>query len=223
MKNKILKLAKRLGKFSIEEIVSIIMANKSEIKSILDDLVGCGNLTQRQDGLYFYVEQKQIKKELPLFFEFHTPQEVDLIIKCFCADIEVLKTLKLLNLSKNCVAKFYKYFREQIYEKQFEKLKHGFNQKPKLGREREYMGKIVYLYIYNSQLFVSKKLLEHVNLKQFSEDERLEIKNQYLVSYRKVLNISYKKLFETHLTEAIWRRNKSFEQLKNELCELLGV
>ena len=59
MKNKVLKLCKRLNKVTIDELLPILMATEGEIKPIIEELVINGLLDNRGDGVYFYKEKQQ--------------------------------------------------------------------------------------------------------------------------------------------------------------------
>lgn len=223
MKNKVLKLAKRLGKFSVEEIAPIIMAERGEIKNILADLIKENSLSQRSDGLYFYVEQKPIKKELPLFFEFHTPQEVDLIIKCFCAEIPNYKASLILGKSDDILCGFNKYFRQTVFEKQKNELLKFYEENPRITWEREFLGQIFFFYNYENKVFVSESKLQSVFQNKHSKSETAEFKRVYSFIKRYTTHNTRKYYPYFYISEAIWRRNKDFQQLKTELCDLLGV
>ena len=67
MKNKVLKLCKRLNKITIEEILPILMATEGEVIPIIKELQAEGLLEDRGDGVYFYKEK--IKEKQPLFIE----------------------------------------------------------------------------------------------------------------------------------------------------------
>ena len=107
MKNKVLKLAKRLGKFTVDEIGPLLMITKDNLMPVLGELVAEKRLIKREDGLYFYNEETILKPKPPLFFEFRTKEELELIKKCFCADLTCVKTGLILNLSDNTICKFY--------------------------------------------------------------------------------------------------------------------
>src|SRR5574344_2886272 len=220
MKNKVLRLCKRLNKVTIEEVTPILHATVGEICPVLEELVMEGRLDLREDGVYFYKEKQTKKQELPLFFEFHTKDSIELITKCFCSNIEVVKVMNLTDLSKNCICKFYSYYREKIYKKQLNELTTYFNQYPRVAQEREYMGKSYYLYLYNNKLFVSGKMLKAKEMDKFSNDERLKIKNIYLRASRKVLNFSYSHFYHLHLAEELWRMDKDFSTLHDEIAAL---
>ena len=196
MKERILKLCKRLNKFSLDEIETISEIDSEELKPIIDGLIHEERLTYC-DGTYYYnkkVCKKQQTSKLPLFFEFHKKQ--------------VMNT-------------FYAYFRTVIYNKQYKELLKYFEKCPKLPQERVYMNTKVYLYLYNHKLYVSQKYLVNKDARKHKEQERLEIKNIYLRSYRKVLSRSFAHKFHLHLAEEIWKYGKSFEEEYSALNKML--
>ena len=80
----------------------------------------------------------------------------------------------------------------------------------------------VYLYLYNHNLYVSEKYLVNKDARKHKEQERLEIKNIYLRSYRKVLNRSFINKFHLHLAEEIWKYGKSYEEEFSLINKLLN-
>src|SRR5574344_1073878 len=96
VKNKLLKLAKRLNKFTLEEVEPIL--NCEKLQEILDELVK-EKLLQFKNGIYSYIKNESKKSDLPLFFQFHTKDELDMIIKCFCTGITSDKVAFLLDVS----------------------------------------------------------------------------------------------------------------------------
>ena len=223
MKERILKLCKRLNKFSLDEIETISEIDSSELKPIIDGLIHEERLTYC-DGTYYYnkrVCKKQQTSKLPLFFEFHKKQDIEYIIRGFCTDVEVLKMIDLFGLSNHVMNTFYAYFRTVIYNKQYKELLKYFEKCPKLPQERVYMNTKVYLYLYNHKLYVSEKYLVNKDAKKNKEQERLEIKNIYLRSYRKVLSRSFAHKFHLHLAEEIWKYGKSFDEEYSALNKML--
>ena len=67
MKNKVLKLCKRLNKVTASEIAPILMLDEKEVSDILNELVNEDKLTVREDLIYFYKDVER-KAPLPLFF-----------------------------------------------------------------------------------------------------------------------------------------------------------
>ncbi len=223
MKERILKLCKRLNKFSLDEIETISEIDSEELKPIIDGLIQGERLTYC-DGTYYYnkrVCKKQQTSKLPLFFEFHKKQDIEYIIRGFCTNVEVLKMIDLFGLSNHVMNTFYAYFRTVIYNKQYKELLKYFEKCPKLPQERVYMNTKVYLYLYNHKLYVSQKYLVNKDARKHKEQERLEIKNIYLRSYRKVLSRSFAHKFHLHLAEEIWKYGKSFEEEYTALNKML--
>lgn len=212
MKDKILRLCKRLNQFSLNEIATVTELDQEDVKFIIDELIDEKQI--KQDGnTYKYIKKTQLTRQnikLPQIFQYHSNQEIDFIIKGFCSDIEVKKMINVFGIGKNVMDKFYCYFRTRLYDLQMAELKEYFENNPKIGQEREYMTARVYLYLYNDKLYVSEKLLKSNKAKKHTEEERLAIKNIYLRSYRKVLSRSFAHKFHLHLSEELWKWGKEF-------------
>lgn len=129
--------------------------------------------------------------------------------------------IDLFGFTKHVMNKFYDYLRTVIYDIQYKELLKYFDKSPKLPQERVYMNTKVYLYLYNHKLYVSQKYLVNKEAKKHKEQERLEIKNIYLRSYRKVLSRSFAHKFHLHLAEEIWKYGKSFEERYLSLGEII--
>lgn len=213
MKDKILRLCKRLNQFSLNEIVTVTELDQEDVKFILDELIDEKQI--KQDGnTYNYIKKAQLTRQnikLPQMFQHHSNKEIDYIIKGFCSDTEVKKMINIFGLGKNAIDKFYNYFRTKLYELQMSELLQHFEEEPKIGQERAYMTARVYLYLYDDKLYVSDKLLKSDNAQKHTEEERLKIKNIYLKSYRKVLSRSFAHKFHLHLSEELWKYGKEFK------------
>lgn len=136
-------------------------------------------------------------------------------------EIEVLKMIDLFGFSKHVMNNFYQYFRTIIYEQQKNELVKYFEKSPKIPQERIYMNTKVYLYLYEHKLFVSDKYLISKDARKHTNDERLEIKNIYLRSYRKVLSRSFAHRFHLHLAEELWKYGKDFSERYSGINTLL--
>ena len=224
MRDRILKLCKRLDKFTFEEIVSIAEdVEESVLELMLSRLVQERKLIKR-NGIYFYDKQslQHIQRlKLPQFFQHHSKDDISYLIKGFCADVEGLKMMDVFDLSKHVTNKFYQYFRIAIYNNQEQELLQYFHKHPKLPQERDYMYAKVYLYLYNNHLYVSEKYLKGQTAVKHTNKERLTIKNIYLRSYRKVLSRSFAHKFHLHLTEEVWKYGKSFNMKYDKLMKIL--
>ena len=227
MRERILRLCKRLDKFTFEEVLEITEdIEEQDLKNIFVNLISENKLILKNE-IYFYNKQiaktKQIS-QYPLFFQFHNKTEIEYILKGFCANIEVLKMKDLLGVSKNVLDKFYNYFRTQIYEKQKQELLKYYDKNPKIGLGRKFMSAKIYLYLYNNNLFVSdKKLFTKNNEIKHSEAERLKVKNIYLRSFRKVQNRTFAYKFHLHLAEEIWRYGIDFRELHKDLINIIKI
>ena len=91
MKKQILRLCKHLNKFTLNEISTISELESEEIKPYLDLLLKEKNLILKNNIYYYKKVEKQQNNKLPLKFQFHTKQEIDYMIRGFCADIEAKK------------------------------------------------------------------------------------------------------------------------------------
>lgn len=226
MKERILRLCKRLDKFSFEDISTIADdVDESVLELLLLTLVNEKRLIQSGE-IYFYNKKVSMNKQIsnvPLFFQFHTKEDMNYIIKGFCTDLEVFKMMDLFGFSKHLMNKSYQYFRTVIYETQRQELLKYFEKTPKMPQERVYMNTKVYLYLYNHKLFVSEKYLVSKDARKHTEEERLEIKNIYLKSYRKVLSRSFAHKFHLHLAEEVWKWGKEFYIRYESLNNLLNI
>ena len=222
MKDRILRLCKRLKNFSLDDLETISEIDVEKLEFIVDQLLKENLLIKNENGYTFNKKNNKTKNSSQFFLQFHSKDEINNIIKGFCADIEVLKMINLFDLSETTMQRFYGYFRTLMYEQQkIELLKH-FRNKPKMPQERVYMNKKVYLYLYNHKLYVSEKYLECKEARKHTEQERLEIKNIYLRSYRKVLSKAYEQKFHLHLSSEIWKFGKDFKEQFHLLSKMIA-
>lgn len=212
--NRILKLCRRLDKFTIDEI-SIIAEdiNESVLELLLLTLVQEGKLTLRND-LYFY--NKQISKK-PSILSFYPKQIIDTAIRCFCLSIPAYKVAKILDIGEDQSSKIYNIFRELIYERQTKKLKSLYEKTPQQCRNRMFFDTEFHFYIYDNQVFVSEKLFQSREEKIFTKSEIQEFKKVYSYLTRFTSHNSNKVDLPQKLAEGIWRRNKEFEELYFDL------
>ena len=154
MKNKILKLAKRLETFRLEDIESIM---GDGIEDGLQELVKDGQLNL-VGGIYSYKAEQKLP--LPFCFKFHSQEKIEMITKCFCVGVKSKQASFLLDIGDATMQNFYKHFRQMIYERQLNTLKTHFEQKPKIAKMRRFYDIPVYFYLYDSELFVVDKPLK---------------------------------------------------------------
>ena len=123
MRERVLKLCRRLDKFTLDEISTIAEdISESVLELLLLTLVQDGKLTLRDD-LYFY-NKKQISKK-PSILSFYPKQIIDTAIRCFSLSIPAYKVAKILDIGEDQSSKIYNIFRELIYESQAKKLNYN--------------------------------------------------------------------------------------------------
>jgi hypothetical protein len=210
-----------MNKVTASEIAPLLMIDESKVAEILKELAQEGKLIAREDLIYFYKEQ-EVKHRLPLFFEYHKPEEIDLILRCFCTEIPIRRTMWLFNISKKTVFRFYSYFRELIYNKQLSELEKHFSKNPLLACERTFIGVVNFMYYYNGKTYISKKKLQHtLPEKPFPKTDMLEFKKDYSKLTRRVNHNTMCNFVHLHLAEQIFRLNNDYDSVYEELIKLL--
>ncbi len=154
MKDKILKLAKRLETFKLEDIESIMGEG---IEGVLQELVNDGQLNLVGE-IYSYKAERNLP--LPFCFKFHPQEKIEMITKCFCAGVKSKQASFLLDIGDATMQNFYKHFRQMIYERQLNALKTHFEQKSKITKMRSFYDIPAYFYLYDGKLFVTDKPLK---------------------------------------------------------------
>ncbi len=134
MKGQLLKLCRRLSKFSLEQIVLISELEETQVLSILKEFVSEGKLLE-SEGQYCYCKKVSVMQKSSIL-RYYTSSVVDTVIRCFCLDIPCYKTYQLLAIGETQTNKLYSIFREELFKKQTIKLKSFYNQKPQIARNR---------------------------------------------------------------------------------------
>lgn len=223
MKERILRLCKRLDKFTFEDISAIAEdVDELVLKPLLLTLVNEKRLILKK-GIYFY--NKPAKNKQISTFKYFSKQTIELIIRCFCIELSAEKTALIADVSEDTVFKLYNYFREQIFLRQKEVLIGYYNENPKKARTRRFFKtKNIYLYIYNNQVFISDATFTLSDERNFTESETKEFKK--ICCYLSRIECHNKNEINLHyrIAEALWRRNKKFEELFNDLkLNLLNI
>lgn len=221
MKERVLRLCRRLDKFTLDEISTIAEdINESVLELLLLTLVQEGKLTLR-DGLYFY--DKQISKK-PSILSFYSKQIIDTAIRCFCLSIQSYKVAKILDIGENQASKIYNIFRELIYKRQTKNLNFLYGKSPQQCRNRMFFDEELSFYVYNNQVFVSENPFQSPDEKAFTKSEEQEFKKVYSYLTRFTSHNSNKVDLPQKLAEGIWRRNKEFGELYVDLkVNLLNI
>ena len=222
MRERVLKLCRRLDKFTLDEISTIAEdINESVLELLLLTLVQEGKLTLR-NGLYLY-NKKQISKK-PSILSFYPKQIIDTAIRCFSLSIPAYKVAKILDIGEDQSSKIYNIFRELIYESQAKKLNFLYGKSPQQGRNRMFFDTEFHFYIYDNQVFVSENQLQSPVEKAFTKAEEQEFKKVYSYLTRFTSHNSNKVDLPQKLAEGIWRRNKEFGELYVDLkVNLLNI
>ena len=222
MKNKVLKLCKRLNKVTVSEIAPILMIPEAEAREILNELVKDGSLTVRGGLVYFYNSQKQIKQD-DLFLEFHSKYDSKFILKCFCIGIKSEQCAFLIGISDSTIQKYYLYFRKKIYEEQLEKLMKYFQNNPKTPKMRTFYDVEAFLYMYDGKLFVVDKPLKSNATKEHSKAEKSKIKVLYSRLRRSINHSKIKKYMHYHVAEHVLRMRLDNNQFFVVYRNILGI
>lgn len=223
MKERILKLCKRLDKFSFEEIVGIAEdVNECVLELLLQTLVA-ENLLIYRNGMYIYnkVKTVSINKKYSLL-KYYPPKILDIVIRCFGTGISIEECSNITDVHQNQVLKLYRTFRELIYVRQVAILKNKYTKEPQKYRTRTFFeNQIFYFYIYNNQVFVIDKPFKSDKEKAFTSDEIKEFKKIYCYLSRLECHNQNKNFLGYKLAESIWRRNKAFEDLYHDIQNLI--
>ena len=224
MTDQLLRLCKRLNKFTLDDIIQLTEFNKTTVEFGLQYLENNGKI-RRQDDYYICISEaenrptdKRKNKKLPLMFIHHSAETIDLIIRCFCAEIPSHKTALLVSLSISCIGGFYLTFRKLLYERQFKELAVLYSGQPQIGRYRLFFKELkAYFYIYNNKVYVSEKLLESSKEKIFTKSEIAEFKKICCYLSRIESHNTNKSNLCYNLSEKLWRRGKSFDDLYSDM------
>ena len=216
MKNKILKLAKRLETFRLEDIESFM---GDGIEGVLQELVEDGQLNL-VGGIYSYKAERNLP--LPFCFKFHSQEKIEMITKCFCAGVKSKQASFLLDIGDATMQNFYKHFRQMIYERQLNALKTHFEQKPKIAKMRRFYDIPVYFYLYDKELFVADKPLKTKQKKlPHTKEESLRIKVLYSRLRRSINHSQMKQNLAQHVAEHILKYKEDFDYLYMQILNFL--
>ena len=218
MKNKILKLAKRLETFKLEDIESIM---GDGIEDGLQELVKDGQLNL-VGGIYSYKAEQKLP--LPFCFKFHSQEKIEMITKCFCVGVKSKQASFLLDIGDATMQNFYKHFRQMIYERQLNTLKTHFEQKPKIAKMRRFYDIPVYFYLYDSELFVvDKPLKTRHNKLPHTKEESLRIKVLYSRLRRSINHSQMKQNLAQHVAEHMFKYDKSYNGICLQLISSINL
>ena len=225
MNDQLLRTCKRLNKFTLEELEIITETDKTVLKPVLEELISKKQLVFR-NGAYLYYQEKSTEKallKLPLLFQYHTQENIELIFRAFCAEIPSTKTELFLGFRRDTVCKFNHFFRKTLYECQYQKLLKHYKKQPQIPCVRIFCEIPIYFYTYENQVFIASKPIGNKAKKYADKEAMQELKKVYSFVTRDKELHKFRNYIEHRISETIWRRNKPFEQLLSELKELINA
>lgn len=221
MKDKVLKLCSRLKNCTLVDLIHFTEIEESIIEPIVLYLEQEG-LIQIKNGIITIVNKETSKndvcnKSLNLMFQYLSDEEIEIILKGFCLEIPAQKISYMVSVQDKCIYDYYCLFRKMIYERQYKELLHLFFEKPQIGRYRKFYEKYAYFYVYNNQVYVSDKLLKAKLKNNYTKEEVKTFKKMYSYLSRIESHNMRKIYMYFRLAEYIWRREKSFQELYEDL------
>ena len=220
MEEQILKLCKRLNKFTLENLEILSEIPKTELLPILSKFVDENKLIKQENEYLFQKSKLSVQKYS--IFKTYPAIINDIVLRCFCENINSIKASNIANIGENQIQSFYTIFRTLIYQRQKQKLDFYYLKSPQKARHRKFFNQEVYLYLYCNQIFVSENLLKSSEDKTFSKDQKAEFTTIYcylsrnLTHNKMATNLNYK------IAETLWRRKREFKDLYYDLKLLAG-
>lgn len=224
MKDKILKLCRRLKKCTLDELLSLTEEKEYIIKSALTYLenIGCIKIDH---NLILFIQNPQKtnieQKRLNIMLNYATLDDVDKIIKGFCLEIVPNKLQHFVGVKQQCIAEYYAKFREIIYKKQYIELKKLFDKNPQEGRYRIFYDKYAFFYVYGDKVYLSDYYLRGKLEKKFTKSQIREFKIMYSYLSRIESHNGNEQYMYYRLAEYIWRRDREYEDLCSDLKQNL--
>ena len=223
MKDKVLKLCRRLKKCTLNEIVALTEEQEDKVKKALVFLENNGCIKIMNDLVVFINNKKSNveQKNLNIMLTYISPEDIDTVIKGFCLEIVPSKLQYFVGVKQHCIAEYYAKFRELIYKKQHKILLKKFDTTPQKGRYRIFYDKYVFFYVYDNRVYLSDTLLRASVENNFSKKEIREFKVMYSYLSRIESHNGNEDYMYHRLSEYIWRRNREYEDLYSDLKQNL--
>ena len=217
MEEQILKLCKRLNKFTLENLEILSEIPKTKLLPILSD----ENKLTKQENEYVFKKNKVSVQKYSIFKTY--PAIInDIVLRCFCENINSIKASNIANIGENQIQSFYTIFRTLIYQRQKQKLDFYYLKSPQKARHRKFFNQEVYLYLYCNQIFVSENLLKSSEDKTFSTDQKAEFTTIYCYLSRNLTHNKMASNLNCKIAETLWRRKREFKDLYYDLKLLAG-
>ena len=220
MKEQILKLCKRLNKFTLENLEILSEIPKAELLLILSKFVDENKLIKQENEYVFKKNKVSVQKYS--IFKTYPAIINDIVLRCFCENINSIKVSHIVNIGEDQVQKIYTIFRTLIYQRQKQKLDFYYLKSPQKARHRKFFNQEVYLYLYCNQIFVSENLLKSSEDKTFSADQKAKFTTIYCYLLRNLTHNTMANNLNCKIAETLWRRKREFKDLYYDLKMLIG-
>lgn len=221
MEEQILKLCKRLNKFTLENLEILSEVPKAELLPILSKFVDERKLIKQENEYVFQKSKVSVQKYS--IFKTYPAIINDIVLRCFCENIHSNKTYNIVNIGEDQVQKIYTIFRTLIYQRQKQKLDFYYLKSPQKARHRNFFNQEVYLYLYCNQIFVSENLLKSSEDKTFSLEQKAEFTTIYCYLLRNLTHNTIAYNLNYKIAETLWRRKREFKDLYYDLKMLVGT
>ena len=221
MEEQILKLCKRLNKFTLENLEILSEVPKAELLPILSKFADENKLIKQENEYVFQKSKLSVQKYS--IFKTYPAIINDIVLRCFCENINSIKTSHIVNIGEDQVQKIYTIFRTSIYQRQKQKLDFYYLKSPQKARYRKFFNQEVYLYLYCNQIFVSENLLKSSEDKTFSKDQKAEFTTIYCYLLRNLTHNTIAYNLNYKIAETLWRRKREFKDLYYDLKMLVGA
>lgn len=224
MKDKILKLCRRLKECTLDDLISLTEEEEYIIKSTLTYLENCGCIKTDNDLIVFIqnpLKSNIEQKKLNIMLNYANDEDTEKIIKGFCLEILPSKLQHFVGVKQQCVAEYYAKFRELIFKKQHRTLRKRYDEKPQEGRYRIFYDRYVFFYVYDNKIYLSDYLLRGQFEKKFNKSEIREFKLMYSYLSRIESHNKNEHYMYYRLADYIWRRDREYEDLYTDLKQNL--
>ena len=220
MEDQILKLCKRLNKFTLENLEILSEIPKTKLLPILSKFVDENKLIKQENE--YVIQRNKISVQNYSIFKNYPAIINDIVLRCFCENIHSNKTYNIVNIGEDQVQKIYTIFRTLIYQRQKQKLDFYYLKSPQKARHRKFFNQEVYLYLYCNQIFVSENLLKSSEDKTFSLEQKAKFTTIYCYLSRNLTHNKMASNLNCKIAETLWRRKREFKDLYYDLKLLAG-
>jgi len=224
LKQRILKLCKRLDRFMFDDIQTIADDIELEVLELLLETLIAEKKLIRQDEMYLYNKEKSshlLKARLPMIFQYYDNEKIDIIIRCYSSNIPIIQTGQITEIGESGVGRFYQIFRKKLYLRQELELKTKYKNDPQYSRNRMFFNKEIYFYTYDNNIYVIEKPFKSDKQRFLTKVEDKEFKKVYCYISRALVHNKNEYFLHHKIAEAIWRRNKSFDEMYSDMKNLL--